>query len=111
MVRERGADMIKRVCKSLALSAVLLPLLAQGAETAESFEQAYATASAARKQAASVGFEWRDTRKLLKRAKKAAEGGDFDTAVTLADRARFESEQAVEQAQLQADHWQDAVPK
>ena len=90
---------------------LLLPCSSLAAETAATFQAAYDAADAARKKAASVGHEWRDTRKMLKKAKSLAEKGDFDKAVSLANAAKFQGEQAVEQAELQAKIWQDAVPK
>lgn len=84
---------------------------ALAAETQASFEAAYAAADAARKQAAGVGHEWRDTRKMLKKAKATAKKGDYDKAVKLAQQAQQQGERAFEQGTLQAKVWQDAVPK
>ncbi len=95
---------------TIALMVMLLPTLANSTDT-QRFDAVYAAATAARKHAAALGHEWRDTRKLLKKAKAAAKSGDFETAVQLAEQARFQSERAVEQAEEQAKIWQDAVPK
>ncbi len=84
---------------------------ASSAETEASFNDAYQAADRARKKAASLGHEWRHTRKLLKRAKAAAKKGDYDKAVRLANQARFEGDAAADQAMSQADLWRDAVPK
>lgn len=91
--------------------AFLFAFAALGAETEASFNAAYEAAEQARKKAASLGHEWRDTRKILKNAKAAAKKGDYDKAVTLANEARFEGEAAAGQAALQEKIWQDAVPK
>lgn len=53
-----------------------------------------------KKLAAKAGFEWRDTGKLIKKAKAALKKGDYDTAVKLANKAKRQSEHALEQAQV-----------
>ncbi len=63
-----------------------------------SANQAIAAAEAARKKAASVGGEWRDTGKLIKKAKAAAEKGDDAKAVKLATQARKQGELGYQQA-------------
>ena len=93
------------------LSILLMPVPGFTAETQESFQAAYDAADAARKKAAAVKSEWRDTRKMLKQAKAAAKKGDFDKAVALANAAKFQGERGAEQGELQARIWQDAVPK
>ena len=49
-------------------------------------------AEAARKKAASVGGEWRDIGKIIKKAKKALKKGDEATALKLANKARIQGE-------------------
>lgn len=62
-------------------------------------ELAYAEAVAANKAAKAAGFEWRDTGKLLKYAKKAlADGGKDDKAVLLANKAKRHAMLAQKQA-------------
>ncbi|MCW8945700.1 MAG: SoxXA-binding protein [Sedimenticola sp.] len=65
---------------------------------------AIAKAEAARKKAASVDGEWRDTGKFIKNAQKAADAGEYDKALKLAKRAEDEGrlgyEQAVSQSEL-----------
>lgn len=65
---------------------------------------AIAKAEAARKQAASVNGEWRDTGKFIKQAEEAAKAGDFDKALKLARKAEEEGrlgyEQQVSQSEL-----------
>ena len=61
-------------------------------------DQAISAAEAARKKAASVGGEWRDTGKLIKKAKAAAEKGDSEKAVKLATEARKQGELGYQQA-------------
>ena len=65
--------------------------------------QAIADADAARKQAASVKGEWRDTGKIIKSAKKAADAGKYDEALKLAKKAQHQGEMGYEQAVSQAE--------
>lgn len=57
-----------------------------------------AAANAAKKKAASVGGEWRDIGKILKKAKKALEAGDGAKCVKLANKARRQGEIGYAQA-------------
>lgn len=77
----------------------------------KSFNASYEAADAARKQAASMHYEWRDTGKMLKKAKEAAAKGDYETAEKLANKARMQGEMAVAQAKEQEQLWQSAVLK
>ncbi len=63
-----------------------------------SANQAIAAAEAARKKAGSVGGEWRDTGKLIKKAKAAAEKGENEKAIKLATQARKQGELGYQQA-------------
>jgi len=65
------------------------------------FLDAYAAADAARKKAGSVGGEWRDTGKILKKAKKAAEAGDLDKAMKAVKTAHFQGDMGYQQAMEQ----------
>ena len=58
-------------------------------------------AKAANKKAKAVGYEWRDTGKLLKKAEAAAKSGDNEKAVKLANKAKSEAMMAVKQAELE----------
>ena len=77
----------------------------------KSFNASYEAADAARKKAASMNYEWRDTGKILKKAKKAADKGDYETAEKLANKARMQGEMAQAQAKEQEQLWQTAVVK
>jgi len=61
-------------------------------------EKACAAADAARKKAKSVGGEWRDTGKTIKKARKAMKAGDDAKAIKLCNKARKEGELGYEQA-------------
>ena len=77
----------------------------------QSFNASYEAAEAARKQAASMNYEWRDTGKMLKQAKEAAAKGDYETAERLANKAEMQGKMAVAQAKEQEQLWQSAVVK
>lgn len=64
---------------------------------AQEFERIYAEAVKARKKAASVGFEWRDIGKFLKKAKAAAKKGDYGKAIKLARKAKVQAELGYQQ--------------
>ena len=75
------------------------------------FKDAYEAANAARKAVRKAGYEWRDTRKMLRQARKLAKKGEFAKAVELANRARRESELGLIQAEEQESGWREAVLK
>lgn len=55
-------------------------------------------AVAANKNANSVGGEWRDAGKFIKEAKAAAEAGDNEKALALANKAKTQGDLGYEQA-------------
>ena len=75
------------------------------------FKSAYEAAAAARKAARKAGFEWRDTKKMLRQARKLAKKGEYAKAVELANRARRHSELGLIQAEEQETAWKAAVLK
>lgn len=62
---------------------------------------AIANAKAEMKKASSLGYLWRDTGKILKKAEAAAKKGDESKAVKLANEARSQAEMAVKQYYLE----------
>lgn len=64
-------------------------------------EIAISGAKAANKKAKAVGYEWRDTGKLLKKAEAAAKKGDSDKAIKMANKAKSEAMMAVKQYELE----------
>jgi len=48
-----------------------------------------------------AGYEWRDTGKMIKKAKAAMKDGDFDKAIKLANKAKRQSTSALAQAEEQ----------
>ena len=75
------------------------------------FKAAYAAAAAARKTVGKAGYEWRDTRKMLRQARKLAKKGKYEKAIELANRARRHSELGLVQAEEQESAWKAAVLK
>lgn len=75
------------------------------------FVAVYNAAVAARKAAAKAGYEWRDTKKLLRQARKLAEKGKLEEAIALANRAKRQGELGLVQAEEQEAVWRAAVVK
>ena len=75
------------------------------------FKAAYGDAAAARKAARKAGFEWRDTKKMLRQARKLAKKGEYAQAIELSNRARRHSELGLIQAEEQESAWREAVLK
>ena len=75
------------------------------------FKAAFEAALAARRAAEDAGFEWRDTKKLLRQARSLAKKGEYARAVELAHRARRQGELGVMQAREQEAAWRAAVLK
>jgi len=70
---------------------------APAAEQLSAAELAIKAAKDAYKKAKSVGYAWRDTGKIIKKAEAALKKGDEKTALKLANKARFQGEAAVKQ--------------
>ena len=71
------------------------------AATDKAAQDAIAAAEQARKKAASVKGEWRDTGKIIKQAEQARKKGDFDRAIKLANKAERQGKYGYEQAMSQ----------
>ena len=65
--------------------------------------EAIAAAEAARAKVAAVGYEWRDTGKLIANAKKAQAAKDEAKAMKLATTALSQSNNAIQQHAAQKD--------
>ena len=77
--------------------------------SAETAAESIDRAEAARQLAAERRAEWLDTRALIEQAREEARLGNYGQAVALADEARRQGELAVEQAEREADAWQQRV--
>jgi hypothetical protein len=79
--------------KKLALAALVAGMIATGSVFAANkadAEAAIAAAKAAQKAAASVNGEWRDTGKMIKKAEKEAESGNYADAIKIAEKAKHQ---------------------
>ena len=107
--------LVSLTASKLSLALVLSLVVGLGAvpmqSSADDFTAAWEAADAQRKQAAKLGFQWRDTRKMLKNAKKAYEGGDADKAMKLVERAHEQANDAIAQQERESTLWQARVPK
>jgi hypothetical protein len=77
--------------------------VAEGTATVEDDKAAeaeamIAAAEEARKKAAAVGGEWRDTAAILKNAQTLVGAGEFEKAIEAAKTAKFQAERGYEQA-------------
>ena len=77
----------------------------------DEFDASWKAADEQRQEAAKVGYEWRDTKKLLKKAKAANEAGDSDKAMKLVAQAHEQSSDAIAQQARESGLWQARVPK
>jgi len=69
-----------------------------GGDDKAALDKAIADAEAARKKAASVDGEWRDTGKMIKQAEEAGAAGDFAKGIKLANEAQKQGELGYDQA-------------
>ena len=95
---------MKTIIKLAAASVIALSLVAcQSAPTKSLADanMALKSAMAANSKAKKMYVEWRDTGKLLKKARKAKGKGDFDAVVKLAGKAERQAISAVAQAKSQ----------
>ena len=83
---------------SLFATGLLSPALTQAA----GYEDAVKSANASLDQAKAVNYEWRDSRKLLKKAEELKQKGESDKAMQLVAKAKKQGELATAQAQLQS---------
>jgi hypothetical protein len=69
-----------------------------GGDDKAALDKAIADAEAARKKAASVHGEWRDTGKMIEEAEEAGAAGDFAKGISLANEAQKQGELGYAQA-------------
>ena len=82
--------------------------------TEQAAKDAIAAAKKANKDAKAVGYEWRDTAKIIKKAEKALADEDYDKAIKLANKAKRQAENAIAQERAErgrlADMFGEAPP-
>jgi len=98
------------ILTGLALTGILLSGCASSGSssakapaTMETYQVVLSEAKSSLKKARAARFEWRDSVKILKKSAKAAEKGDFETAIKLANKAKRQGELAVAQSKAQAN--------
>ncbi|MBZ2168069.1 MULTISPECIES: hypothetical protein [Marinobacter] len=84
---------------SLALS---LPALSQ-AGAKEDFNEVYSKVESTHNQAGT--YQWTTTANQLKAAKEAADSGDYEKALEMAEQALKYAEQSLEQRKQQQEKW------
>jgi len=89
---------IKLGLVSIFSACMLTPVISQ----AGSYEDAVKDASASIDKAKAVNYEWRDSRKMLKKADKLNQEGKHEKAIKLVSKAQKQGELAVAQAELQS---------
>jgi hypothetical protein len=92
--------------KLVLLAALLTPGSAFAASEAD-YKAAYAAAEAANKDAGQLRNQWTTTAAMLAAAKKAADAGDFDTAVAAAKEAEALAKASIFQATSEKTLWKD----
>jgi hypothetical protein len=98
----------KRPISLLVLATMLViagASCALAAASAEEFKAAYAAAEAANTQAGALRNAWTTTVSTLADAKKAADAGNFDTAVALSKEAEALAKASIFQATSEKDAW------
>lgn len=107
MKKYKFPDTIFRTLVLLAVVLVVANCTATDQKPAESsaassadaakFKETLQAVDKAKKEASAVKNEWRDTKKILGKAKKAAESGDYKKAIKLANKAKTQYEMAASQ--------------
>ena len=77
---------------------LLTPVLSQ----AGNYEDAVKDANSSIDKAKAVNYEWRDSRKMLKKANELNKAGKSDDAMKLVAKAKNQGQLAVAQAELQS---------
>jgi len=81
----------------------------QAGASEAAYSTALAEAEAARQRVADAGHEWLAIGPLLEQAAEAADAGDWETAIRLANEALLLAELGLEQAKVEAKRWQERV--
>jgi len=74
-----------------------------------SYADAHAAAQAAIELSAASGHAWSSSEVLLAEGAAAAEAGDNDLAIQLADKARIQAELSIQQAKFEESAWSERV--
>lgn len=96
------------IALAVMLSTVGSPILAL-AGSSQDFDEAYAKAETAERVARMLKNQWTTTEQELKAAKKAADAGNFDEAISHARQAEALAVASIAQANAQTTAWKQAV--
>jgi len=91
----------------LMASAILGGTASLAASTEADFKQSYAAAEAAEKEAGVLRNRWLPTQSALADARKAADKGDFERAISAAKEAEALAKASVFQATSEKEAWKD----
>jgi hypothetical protein len=97
------------VMKRITFAAIMLAghVAPSFAASEADFKAAYAAADAAEKEAGRLRNQWTTTEAALGAAKKAADAGNFDQAVTSAQQAEALAKASTFQATSEQQRWKD----
>jgi hypothetical protein len=98
-------SIIRALMISLSFAAGATSAFAAASE--DDFKTAYAAADAANKQAGALRNQWTVTATALVAAKKAADAGDFDKAVTSSREAEALAKASIYQATSEKELWKE----
>jgi hypothetical protein len=102
---------MKKVLLLLSMVALMPSGAGVLAGTAAAAPSLIEQAEAARKEADALGFEWRDTSKLIKSAQEALDKGQKEESDKLASQALLQGRAALAQAKSTAKNWKMMIPK
>ncbi|GAA0687418.1 hypothetical protein GCM10009104_11880 [Marinobacterium maritimum] len=74
-------------------------------------EALIASAEALRVKSAEVGYEWRDPARYIEQARAAVAEGQYQQAMNLAARAKYQARMSIAQYEDAEANWQRAVPE
>jgi len=100
---------MKKLIIAMLMALFLVPAAHAGV-SAKAVEKVIQEAETLRKEAAKLHYEWRDTKKYIKKAQTLLKEGKVKKAMKVAKHARLEGQRAIEQAKREAKHYTDLKP-
>jgi hypothetical protein len=100
-----ATSMIRALILPLTSALLIASATSTLAAGSADFKAAYAAAEAANKEAATLRNQWTVTSAALAAAKRAADGGDFDTAVAQSKEAEALAKASIFQATSEKEAW------
>ena len=84
-------------------------MLLAACSVADDIDARLAEAEDLLQQAAEAGYEWLETAALLEQARTEMANGNLDSALALIEKAQFQAEAALIQAEREAESWRSRV--